>query len=113
MSRSSVQKRRVTPLEVALLLGIVGVLGGGAYWVRVVAGQRSARVVSARSFAFGNEASTNVVSEAAVASRVEQILLGERAIGDQEDRWRRLLNPGEEDLRLDVRLTPKEPPVVA
>ena len=52
-------------------------------------------------------------AEAAVASRVEQILLAEKAIRDQEDQLRRLLNPGEEDLRLDVRLTPKDPPVVA
>jgi outer membrane protein TolC len=52
-------------------------------------------------------------AEAAVASRVEQILVAEKAIRDQEDQLRRLLNPGEEDLRLDVRLTPKDQPVVA
>jgi outer membrane protein TolC len=52
-------------------------------------------------------------AEAAVASRVEQILLAEKSIRDQEDQLRRLLNPGEEDLRLDVRLTPKDAPVVA
>ena len=52
-------------------------------------------------------------AEAAVASRVEQILLAEKSIRDQEDQLRRLLNPGEEDLRLDVRLTPKYAPVVA
>jgi outer membrane protein TolC len=52
-------------------------------------------------------------AEAAVASRVEQILLAEKAIRDQEDQLRRLLNPGEEDLRLEVRLTPKDAPVVA
>ncbi len=50
-------------------------------------------------------------AEAAVASRVEQILVAEKAIRDQEDQLRRLLNPGEEDLRQDVRLTPADPPV--
>ncbi|MDK2744765.1 MAG: TolC family protein [Nitrospira sp.] len=50
-------------------------------------------------------------AEAAVASRVEQILVAEKAIRDQEDQLRRLLNPGEEDLRVDVRLTPADPPL--
>jgi outer membrane protein TolC len=52
-------------------------------------------------------------AEAAVASRVEQIIVAEKAIRDQEDLLRRLLNPGEDELRLDVRLTPKDAPVVA
>jgi len=52
-------------------------------------------------------------AEAAVASRVEQILVAEKAIRDQEDQLRRLLNPGEAELRLDVRLTPTDQPVVA
>jgi outer membrane protein TolC len=42
---------------------------------------------------------------------VEQILLAEKAIRDQEDQLRRLLNPGEEELRQDVRLTPTDQPV--
>ncbi|MFO0699365.1 MAG: TolC family protein [Nitrospira sp.] len=50
-------------------------------------------------------------AEAAVASRVEQVLVAEKAIRDQEDQLRRLLNPGEEDLRQDVRLTPVDPPI--
>ncbi|HWF61801.1 MAG TPA: TolC family protein [Nitrospira sp.] len=50
-------------------------------------------------------------AEAAVASRVEQILVAEKSIHDQEDQLRRLLNPGEEDLRQDVRLTPADAPV--
>jgi outer membrane protein TolC len=50
-------------------------------------------------------------AEAAMASRVEQVLVAEKAIRDQEDQLRRLLNPGEEDLRQDVRLTPVDPPV--
>ncbi len=50
-------------------------------------------------------------AEAAMASRVEQILVAEKAIRDQEDQLRRLLNPGEEDLRQDVRLTPADIPV--
>ncbi|WP_455370429.1 TolC family protein [Petrachloros mirabilis] len=52
-------------------------------------------------------------AEAAVASRVEQVLIAEKAIRDQEDQLRRLLNPGEEALRQDVRLTPTDTPVVA
>jgi outer membrane protein len=50
-------------------------------------------------------------AEAAVASRVEQVLVAEKSIHDQEDQLRRLLNPGEEDLRQDVRLTPADAPV--
>lgn len=50
-------------------------------------------------------------AEAAVASRVEQVLVAEKAIRDQEDQLRRLLNPGEEDLRQDVHLTPVDSPV--
>jgi len=52
-------------------------------------------------------------AEAAVASRVEQILIAEKAIRDQEDQLRRLLNPGENELREDLRLTPQDPPAVA
>src|SRR5512146_90980 len=52
-------------------------------------------------------------AEAAVASRVEQVLVAEKAIRDQEDQLRRLLNPGEEELRLDMRLTPTDQPVGA
>ncbi|MEC4888963.1 MAG: TolC family protein [Nitrospira sp.] len=50
-------------------------------------------------------------AEAAVASRVEQVLVAEKSIRDQEDQLRRLLNPGEEDLRQDLRLTPTDAPV--
>ena len=50
-------------------------------------------------------------AEAAVASRVEQVLVAEKSIRDQEDQLRRLLNPGEEELRQDVRLTPTDAPV--
>jgi outer membrane protein len=52
-------------------------------------------------------------AEAAVASRVEQTLIAEKAIRDQEDQLRRLMNPSEEELRLDVRMTPEDQPVVA
>jgi outer membrane protein TolC len=51
-------------------------------------------------------------AEAAVASRVEQVLVAEKSIRDQEDQLRRLLNPGEEELRQDMRLTPIDAPVV-
>ena len=50
-------------------------------------------------------------AEAGVASRVEQILIAEKAIQDQEDLLRRLLNPDEQDLRQDLRLLPMDPPV--
>lgn len=50
-------------------------------------------------------------AEAAVASRVEQVLVAEKSIRDQEDQLRRLLNPGEDELRQDVRLTPADSPV--
>ena len=47
-------------------------------------------------------------AEAAVASRVEQVLIAEKAIRDQEDQLRRLLNPSEEELRQDMRLVPTD-----
>ena len=50
-------------------------------------------------------------AEAAVASRVEQTLIAEKAIRDQEDQFRRLLNPSEEELRQDLRLSPLDKPV--
>jgi outer membrane protein TolC len=52
-------------------------------------------------------------AEAAVASRVEQILVAEKSIRDQEDQLRRLLNPGEAALKKDMRLTPVDPPITA
>ncbi len=51
-------------------------------------------------------------AEAAVASRVEQVLVADKTIRDQEDQLRRLLNPAEEDLRQDLRLTPLDQPIV-
>ncbi len=50
-------------------------------------------------------------AEAAVASRVEQVLVAEKAIRDQEDLLRRLLNPSEDELRHDLRVTPSDQPV--
>ena len=50
-------------------------------------------------------------AEAAVAARVEQVLIAEKAIRDQEDQFRRLLNPAEEELRQDVRLSPADQPL--
>ncbi len=52
-------------------------------------------------------------AEAAMASRVEQVLVAERTIRDQGDQLRRLLNPGEEDLRQDNVLIPTDPPATA
>jgi outer membrane protein TolC len=52
-------------------------------------------------------------AQAAVASRVEQVLLAEKAIRDQEDQFRRLLNPSEEELRQDLRLIPVDKPLQA
>ncbi len=51
-------------------------------------------------------------AEAAVAARVEQVLVADKTIRDQEDQLRRLLNPEEEDLRQDLRLTPLDKPTV-
>ena len=51
-------------------------------------------------------------AEAAVASKVEQVLVADKTIRDQEDQLRRLLNPAEEDQRQDARLTPLDQPVV-
>ena len=51
-------------------------------------------------------------AEAAVASRVEQVLIADKTIRDQEDQLRRLLNPGEDELRQDLRLIPLDQPVV-
>jgi len=50
-------------------------------------------------------------AEAAVASRIEQVLVAERIIHDQEDQLRRLLNPGEESLRQDMHITPADAPL--
>lgn len=50
-------------------------------------------------------------AEAAVASRVEQVLIAEKEIRDQEDQFRRLLNPSEQELRQEVRLAPLDKPV--
>lgn len=50
-------------------------------------------------------------AEAAVASRLEQILVAEKAVRDEEDQLRTLLNPGETELRKSVRLTPVDAPV--
>jgi outer membrane protein TolC len=52
-------------------------------------------------------------AEAAVASRVEQVIVAEKSIRDQEDQLRRLLNPAEEELRQDLRLTLLDQPAVA
>jgi len=52
-------------------------------------------------------------AEAAVASRVEQVLIAEKAIQDEEDQLRTLLNPGEAELRQTVRLTPLDLPVMS
>jgi len=50
-------------------------------------------------------------AEAAVASRVEQVLVAEKAIRDEEDQLRTILNPGEAELRKNVRLTPVDAPI--
>jgi outer membrane protein TolC len=52
-------------------------------------------------------------AEAAVASRREQILVAEKAVRDEEDQFRTLLNPGEAELRKNVRLTPIDPPLTS
>ncbi len=52
-------------------------------------------------------------AEAAVASRVEQVLVAEKTIRDQEDQLRKLLNPGEGDMRQETRLTLLDQPVIS
>lgn len=52
-------------------------------------------------------------AEAAVASRVEQILVAEKAIRDQEDQLRKLLNPTETEMRQDTRLILLDQPVTS
>lgn len=52
-------------------------------------------------------------AEAAVASRVEQVLVAEKAIRDEEDQLRTLLNPGEAELRQTVRLMPLDGPITS
>lgn len=52
-------------------------------------------------------------AEAAVAARVEQVIIAEKAIRDQEDQLRRLLNPAEEELRQDIHLVLLDQPVKA
>lgn len=52
-------------------------------------------------------------AEAAVASRVEQTLVAEKAIRDQEDQLQRLLNPTEDQLREGVRLVPVDQPMTS
>ena len=50
-------------------------------------------------------------AEASVAARVEQTLIADKAIRDQEDQLRRLLNPAEDELRQDIRLIPTNQPL--
>ncbi len=52
-------------------------------------------------------------AEAAVASRVEEVLVAEKTIRDEEDQLRTLLNPGEAELRQTVRLTPLDAPLTS
>ncbi len=49
-------------------------------------------------------------AQAAVAARQEEVLIAERAIGDQEDQLRQLLSPSESTLRRTVRLVPTDKP---
>ncbi len=52
-------------------------------------------------------------AEAAVASRLEQVLIAEKAIRDQQDQLRRLLNPAEQELRQEFQVVPLDEPVQA
>jgi outer membrane protein TolC len=70
-------------------------------------------VVSNRARAkAGHVADVEVLhAEAGVASRMEQVLLAQKAIKDQEDQLLNLLNPGEDVLLKDVQLVPTDQPV--
>ncbi len=50
-------------------------------------------------------------AQAAVAARQGEVILAEKTIGDQEDQLRRLLNPGEQELRQQVHVIPIDKPV--
>jgi outer membrane protein TolC len=95
-----------------------------AYWELVFANENlkvaQAALKAAEELLAANRAKSKVgvmsivdvlQAEAAVASRLEQVLVAERAIRDQGDQLRRFLNPGEEALRQDVRMTPTDAPV--
>ena len=77
---------------------------------------KAAQGLLASNRAKANEGIMSVVdvlqAEAAVASRVEQVLVAEKMIRDQEDQLRRLLNPAEADLRQDLHLIPLDRPVM-
>lgn len=94
------------------------------YWELVFANENlkvaRAALVAAEQLVLSNRAlakagivaSVEVLqAEAGVASRVEQVLIAEKAIRDQEDQLRRLLNPTEKDLLQDVRVVPMDQPV--
>lgn len=52
-------------------------------------------------------------AQAAVAARMEEVLLAQQAIGDQEDQLRQLLSPSEDILRRTVRLVPTDKPMTS
>jgi len=96
------------------------------YWELVYAGE-SVKVAQAAMKAAEELLATNRIkakagvmsvvdvlqAEAAVASRVEEVLIAEKAIRDEEDQLRTLLNPGEAELRQTVRLTPLDAPLTS
>ena len=95
-----------------------------SYWELVFANENlkvaQAALKAAEELLAGNRAKAKagvmsavevLQAEAGVASRVEQILIAEKAIQDQEDLLRRLLNPDEQDLRRDLHLRPLDPPL--
>src|SRR5207253_4183741 len=83
-----------------------------SFWELVFANEnlKVAQIVlkAAQDFVVSNraKAAAEIISfaevlqaEAAAASRVELVLVAEKAIRDQEDLFRQLLNPGEQELR--------------
>ncbi|HMS84913.1 MAG TPA: TolC family protein [Nitrospira sp.] len=81
------------------------------------AAMKAARELLASNRAKEKEGMLSVVdvlqAEAAVASRVEQVLVAEKTIRDQEDQLRKLLNPGEGDMRQETRLMLLDQPVIS
>ena len=88
-----------------------------SFWELVFANEnlKVAQIVSNRAKAAAEILSFAEVlqAEAAAASRVELVLVAEKALRDQDDLFRQRLNPGEQELRqtVHVHLTPIDQPI--
>ncbi|TLY17944.1 MAG: TolC family protein [Nitrospirae bacterium] len=82
------------------------------YWEVVFANENlkvaQAALKAAEELLASNRAKAKVGVMSVVDVLQEQVLVAEKAIRDQEDQFRRLLNPSEEELRQDLRLVPSD-----